>query len=104
MLGGVDFSDLFITPKEGTTAGPYAMLTSAQLAGTVTIGYALFVNAGINVLIVAFAVFLLINGINKLQREKEAPATEPITKECPRCYSVIAIKATCCPRCTSELG
>ena len=76
MLGGVDFSDLFITLKEGTTAGPYATLASAQAAGAVTISYGLFVNAVISFLIVAFSVFLLIKGVNKLQREKEAPSPE----------------------------
>ncbi len=104
LLGGVDFSDLFITLKEGTTAGPYATLASAQAVGAVTISYGLFINAVISFLIVAFAVFLLIKGINKLQREKELPAAEPTTKECPQCCSIIAIKATRCPNCTSELG
>ena len=104
MLGGVDFSDLFITLKEGATAGPYATLAIAQAAGAVTIGYGLFLNAVISFMIVAFAVFLLIKGINKLQAEKEAPAAEPTAKECPRCFSTIAIKATRCPHCTTELG
>lgn len=104
MLGGVDFSDLFITLKEGTTAGPYATLAIAQAAGAVTISYGLFLNAVISFLIVAFAVFLLIKGINKLQLEKEAPPATPTTRECPYCFSNIAIKATRCPHCTSELG
>ena len=104
MLGGVDFSDLFITLKEGTTAGPYATLAGAQAAGAVTISYGVFINAVISFLIVAFAVFLLIKGINKLQRQKEAPPAEPTTKECPYCLSSIAIKATRCPNCTSELA
>jgi large conductance mechanosensitive channel len=103
LLGGVDFSDLFITLKEGATAGPYATLAIAQAAGAVTISYGLFMNAVISFLIVAFAVFLLIKGINRLQREKEAPAAEPTTRECPHCFSTIAIKATRCPQCTSEL-
>jgi len=104
LLGGVDFSDLFITLKEGATAGPYATLAAAQAAGAVTVSYGLFLNAVISFLIVAFAVFVLIKGINKLQREKETPAAEPTTKECPRCLSTIAIKATRCPHCTSELA
>lgn len=104
LLGGVDFSDFFIILKEGTTTGPYATLASAQAAGAVTINYGLFINAIISFLIVAFAVFLLIKGINKLQREKEAPAAEPTTKECPYCFSIIPIKATRCPQCTTELG
>ena len=96
MLGGVDFSDLFITLKEGATAGPYATLANAQAAGAVTISYGLFINAVISFLIVAFAVFLLIKGINNLQREQEKPPEEPTTKECPHCFSSIAIKATEC--------
>lgn len=105
LLGGVDFSDLFITLKEGATVGPYATLANAQSAGAVTISYGLFINAVISFLIVAFAVFMLIKGINRLEHLKEAPvAAEPTTKECPHCCSTMAIKATRCPHCTSELG
>ena len=104
LLGGVDFSDLFITLKEGANAGPYATLAAAQEAGAVTISYGLFINARISFLIVAFAVFLLIRGINKLQAEEEEPAAEPTEKECPYCFSSIAIKATRCPNCTSDLA
>lgn len=104
LLGGVDFSDLFITLKEGVTAGPYATLAGAQSAGAVTISYGLFINAVISFLIVAFAVFMLIKGINRLEHPKEAPVAEPTTKECPHCCSTIALKATRCPNCTSELG
>ena len=102
LLGGVDFSDLFLTLKEGTKAGPYATLAMAQEAGAVTIGYGLFLNAVISFLIVAFAVFMLIKAINQLQREEEKPAEAPTTKECPRCLSTIPIKATRCGHCTSE--
>lgn len=99
-LGGVDFSDLFITLKEGATAGPYATLAAAQSAGAVTLSYGLFINSVVSFLIVAFAVFLLISGINKLQRTQPAA---PNTKDCPFCYSSISLKATRCPHCTSEL-
>ena len=104
LLGGVDFSDLFITLKEGVTAGPYATLATAQAAGAVTISYGVFINAVTSFLIVAVAVFLLIKGINKLQREKEAPAATPARKDCPRCFTSIPVKATRCPNCTSDLG
>ena len=104
LLGGVDFSDLFLVLKDGVTAGPYATLAKAQAAGAVTVSYGLFMNAVISFLIVAFAVFLLIKGINKLQREEKAAEKAPTTKECPYCFSVIAIKATRCPNCTSELS
>ncbi len=102
MLGGVDFSELFVTLKEGAAAGPYATLASAQEAGAVIISYGLFINSVISFLIVAFAVFLLIKSLNKLQIEK--PAVEEVTtKECPFCMSAIALKATRCPHCTSAL-
>ena len=102
LLGGVDFSELFITLKEGATAGPYSTLASAQEAGAVIISYGLFINSVISFLIVAFAVFLLIKSLNKLQIEKPA-AAEETTKECPFCMSTIALKATRCPNCTSAL-
>jgi large conductance mechanosensitive channel len=102
LLGGVDFSDLFVTLKQGAiAAGPYETLVAAKEAGAVTIGYGLFLNAVISFLIVAFAVFMLIKSINKLQ--KPAPAAAPTTKDCPRCFSAIPIKATRCPNCTSDL-
>lgn len=103
LLGGVDFANFFITLKEGAAAGPYASLAAAQEAGAVVISYGVFMNAVISFLIVAFAVFLLIRGINKLQEEKDAPPEEPTTRECPFCMSTIAIKASRCPNCTSEL-
>lgn len=102
LMGGVDFSDLFVTLKEGATAGPYATLAAAQEAGAVTIGYGLFVNSVISFLIVAFAVFLLIKGINNMQGEEEEG--EPTEKDCPFCVSSIPIAATRCPSCTSELA
>ncbi len=104
LLGGVDFSNLFITLKDGATTGPYTTLAMAQEAGAVTLSYGLFMNSVISFLIVAFAVFLLIKGLNKLKREEDAPEAEPTTKECAYCLSTIAIKATRCPNCTSELS
>ena len=104
LLGGVDFSDLFIELRQGATPGPYAALTDAQAAGAVTINYGLFVNNVVSFIIVALAVFFLVKAINRLRRtEEEAPA-EPTTKECPKCFTAIPIKATRCPHCTSEIG
>ncbi len=103
LLGGVDFSDLFFTLKEGVAvAGPYGSLAAAQQAGAVIISYGLFLNSVISFLIVAFAMFLLINGITRLQAQKNP---EPVkTKECDFCYSTIPLKAVRCPSCTSELA
>jgi len=103
LLGGVDFSNLFSVMKVGDPAGPYAALADAQAAGAVTVNYGVFANNVISFLIVAFAVFMLVKSVNAMRREEEAPPAEPTTKECPYCLSEIAIKATRCPDCTSEL-
>jgi len=103
LLGGVDFSNLFLLLKadEGAT---FSALADAQAAGAVTINYGLFINNVISFIIVAFAVFLLIKGINAAKREEEAPPEEPTTKDCSACCTSIPIKATRCPNCTSELA
>jgi len=104
LLGGVDFSNLFAVLKEGAeVAGPYASLADAQAAGAVTINIGVFINTIISFLIVAFAVFLVIKGLNAAKKKEEAPPAAPTTKDCPRCFSTIAIKATRCPHCTSEI-
>jgi large conductance mechanosensitive channel len=102
VLGRVDFSNLFVVLKGGKTPGPYASLAEAQAAGAVTLNPGLFANTVISFLIVAFAVFLLVRGVNRLQR-KEAAQTDPTTKECAYCASTIPLKASRCPMCTSEL-
>ena len=77
LLGGVDFTNLFMTVREGVTAGPYSTLGAAQEAGAVTINYGVFTNAIISFLIVAFAVFLLVRSFNKLRRAEEAAPAAP---------------------------
>jgi large conductance mechanosensitive channel len=78
LLGGVDFSDLFITLRQGAVPGPYGTLAAAREAGAVTINYGVFANAVISFFIVAFAVFLLVRNFNKLRRqEAAAPAAPP---------------------------
>jgi large conductance mechanosensitive channel len=104
LLGNVDFANLFIVLKAGEAAAPYASLVDAQAAGAVTVNYGVFVNTILSFIIVAFSVFILIRYINKLKKQEEAPPAEPTTKDCPRCFSAVPIKATRCPQCTSELG
>jgi large conductance mechanosensitive channel len=103
LLGNVDFTNLFVTLKAGKVAGPYASLAAAQTAGAVTLNIGMFINTIVSFIIVAYAVFLVIRGINRLQRPPEA-APAALTKECPHCASEIPLKATRCPHCTSELG
>jgi len=104
LLGNVDFSNLYLVLKSGATAGPFASLAEAKNAGAVTSNYGVFANQIISFLSVAFAVFILIRGINKLQIQKPPPPAEPTTKECPECFSTINIKATRCPHCTSVIA
>jgi large conductance mechanosensitive channel len=97
LLGGVDFSNLFVVLGHGS----YPSLKAAKEAGAATINYGVFLNTVINFVIVAFSVFLLVKGVNQLKRE--APAAAPATKDCPFCATSIPVKATRCPHCTSIL-
>jgi len=104
LLGNVDFTNLFITLKQGAkAAGPYASLVEAKAAGAVTMNIGVFINTIISFIIIAFAIFLLIRGINSMKRKEEASAAAPATKSCPFCTTAIPIKAVRCPHCTSEL-
>jgi large conductance mechanosensitive channel len=76
-LGKVDFANLFVVLKPGTTPGPYLTVDAAQKAGAVTFNYGVFINTCLSFLIVAFAVFLLVRAINRLKREEENKAAEP---------------------------
>ncbi len=104
LLGGVDFANLFAVVKDGDPAGPYAALSAAQEAGAVSINYGVFLNNVFSFLIVAFAVFLLVRGINRLKREEEKPPAEPTERDCPQCLMAIPIKATRCGHCTAEVS
>ena len=76
--GGLDFSQRFILLKEGATAGPYASVAAAKAAGATTLNYGLFLNAVVNFLIVAFALFLVVKAMNAARQKKaEAPAPAP---------------------------
>src|SRR6185437_16193849 len=73
-LGGVDFSDFFVTLKGGS----FPTLAAAKAASAVTLNYGLFINAVIRFVIVAFAIFILIKQINRFKREEPAPEPAPI--------------------------
>ncbi len=93
IFGGLDFSHLFVLLGEGEEAPVLA--------------YGNFITAILNFLITAFVIFCLVKGLNKLndkmsKQEEEKPAA-PTTKKCPFCKSDIAIDATRCPHCTSQL-
>lgn len=93
-------TDNFITPILNffTGAKVYEVTDIAGFASN-------FMGAMVNFLIMAFILFCLLKGINKLAslgHRKDAEVPEPTTKICPFCQSEIAINATRCPHCTSE--
>ncbi|MFC0445555.1 large-conductance mechanosensitive channel protein MscL [Pseudidiomarina halophila] len=103
LLGGVDFNNMFWVLKAGAeTPGPYIALADAEAAGAVTMNYGLFITNTISFIIVAFAVFLLVKGMNNLKAKEEPAAVN--TKACDYCFSTIPLKATRCPSCTSDLS
>src|SRR5438270_5621824 len=80
LIGGVDFSNFFVTLK----GGAYPTLEAAKAGGAVTVNYGLFINAVIRFAIVAFAIFILVKQINRLTAEKPAepaPPAEPPRQE-----------------------
>lgn len=86
LMGGVNFAELSVN------------------VGDAVVKYGAFIQAIVDFLIIAFVIFLLVRGINATKKKEPAQApAEPTTKECQYCFSTIAIKATRCPNCTSEL-
>jgi large conductance mechanosensitive channel len=97
LLGRVNFNDLFFS----LDGKKYASLAAAKAASAPTINYGTFINTILDFLIVAFVVFILIKQLNRAMPPAPAAVT---TKECNFCASQIAIKATRCPNCTSQLA
>ncbi|HUU25703.1 MAG TPA: large conductance mechanosensitive channel protein MscL [Methyloceanibacter sp.] len=74
LTGGVDFSDLYIN----LSGGDYQSLAQAREAGAATINIGVFINSVISFAIVAFVLFMVIKGMNRLRRkQEEEPASEP---------------------------
>ncbi len=99
LLGHVNFTDFFIS----LNGIHYDNLADAKKAAAPTLNYGQFVNNVINFLIVAFAVYLLVQQVNRWTK-KPAPAAAPTTKECPQCTMTIPITAKKCPYCTAQIG
>ncbi len=85
IFGGIDFTGLSFT------------------VGKSVVTYGNFINNILNFIIIALVIFLMIKGIDSLKKKPAPVVAEPVTKECPYCFTSIAIKATRCPNCTSEL-
>jgi large conductance mechanosensitive channel len=77
-IGGVDFSSVFAVLSEGMQPGPYATVAAAKEAGAVTLNVGVFINAVISFLIVAFALFMVVKGMNAARRQDAiAPSAPP---------------------------
>jgi large conductance mechanosensitive channel len=98
IAGNLDFSNLYIPLSDKVTPG--LPLADAKKLGPV-FAYGNFITITINFLIVAFCIFLVVKGINKMKRPKTGP---PVVKDCPACTMSIPIKATRCPHCTTDLS
>ncbi|MCA9364907.1 MAG: large-conductance mechanosensitive channel protein MscL [Candidatus Moranbacteria bacterium] len=100
VLGGVDFSNLYIN----LSSGDYESLATAQEAGAVTLNYGLFINSVVSFLIVAWVLFFVVRGMNALsKKEEEEEIKKPTKKNCPYCKSSIHAQATRCSACTADL-
>ena len=97
LLAGVDFKDMYVN----LTDASYASLADAEAAGAPVIKYGLFINNCIDFLIIALVIFLVLRALMKLKKPEVVEETE---KECPFCKTKIAIAATRCPHCTSQLN
>lgn len=110
ILGGVNFTDLFINldiDKKLPSGADVVSLAQAKEVGAAVIAYGQFINTMIDFFIVALCIFFLVKGINFLRRDKqeqEKPEPQSTLKECPYCYSEIPVKATRCSHCTSMLN
>lgn len=98
LMGGVNFTDLFIT----LNGQSYTSLDAAKAAGAPVIAYGSFINTIIEFLIIALALFFIIKTINRLKRQE--PPAPPNTKDCPYCKESIPKAAVRCPHCTSDIG
>src|SRR5271166_6252390 len=101
LLGKVDFNSLFVS-LDGKT---YASLDAAKKAGAATFNYGAFINTVLDFVIVAFAMFLIVQWYQTMTERLQgpAPAEPPKTKVCPYCLSEIPVGATRCAHCTSQL-
>jgi len=97
--GGVDFADLYVN----LSGGRYASLEEAKAAGAATMNYGVFLNNVIAFLIVALAVFLIVQAYNRMRVDTDAGPAEPTDRECPFCRFKVPLAASRCAHCTSEL-
>lgn len=96
LMGGVDFSSLFIA----LDGKEYASLSALDAAGAPAIKLGVFVNDVISFTILGFVMFMMVKAYNKLKAgESEAVPAAPTTKVCPECAMEIPLAAKTCPHC-----
>ncbi|ROR30517.1 large conductance mechanosensitive channel [Mobilisporobacter senegalensis] len=107
ITGGENFNEQFLILKipENVDRTAVTSIDIAQKLGVTTFNYGSFIGTIIDFLIVAFVIFIMVKGINKmtLSSKKEEVAEAQGTKKCPFCQSEIAAKANRCPYCTSNI-
>ena len=103
LLGRIDFSSLFIVLD--TAKGYPASLADAKAKGVPVIAYGQLINDILSFLIVAFTVFMIVKQVNRIRDAADRGQAPPsaTTTQCRFCLSVIPLKATRCPNCTSQL-
>jgi large conductance mechanosensitive channel len=99
LLGGADFSNLFIVLGGGT----FPSVKTAKDAGATTINYGIFINTVINFVIVAGALFFVVKAMNRATAKPAPAPAAPTERDCPFCATRIPIPAKRCPHCTSTL-
>ncbi len=92
-----------IMPIIGILMGGVSFISLEATVGSAVVKYGVFIQTIVDFLLVAFVVFLIVKAANKMKKPAPTAPAEPTTKECPYCFSVIPIKATRCPNCTSEI-
>lgn len=97
LTGKIDFTNLFIA----LDGNDYTSLAEAK-AATSVVAYGSFLQAIVQFLIIAFSIFIVVKGMNKLRRPKTEECVVT-TKNCPFCKSEIHIDAVKCPCCASDL-
>ena len=105
LLGGIDFSNRYFVLRGGGGLQGNETLAQARETGAAVIGYGQFLNLVLTFLIVAFSVFLLVKGVNRMRRKQEkAPAPESTTRPCPDCLSQVPKAARRCSACAIPLS
>jgi len=97
ITGKIDFTNLFIA----FNGKSYKTIAEAKAAGIGTLNYGSFITSIVDFILIAFSIFIFIKAINRIRPKA---SEEPKTKDCPYCFSKIALKAAKCPHCTSNLN